>query len=106
MAAAATSIPDHSTDAFVPRSLLRPSLLNSPLPLASPPFCLVSLVIQSERKTGAIKATAVCYRLQKPGAVVQPSAPIIISAGPNGKSHTLEEKYLICPLHKDQQLHS
>lgn len=37
----------------------------------------------------AIKATAVCYRLQNLGALVRPSAPIIISARPPRKARAL-----------------
>lgn len=59
----------------------------------------------SARGAGAIKATAVCYRLQNPGppSVRQPQSSYL--RGPSGKPHTLEEKYLICPLCEDQLSH-
>lgn len=85
-AAAAAASPDHSTDAFVPRSL---SLLNPP----PPPrlllyFRLVSLVNQCER-SGGYQSHRCLLQTSKPGAPVHPSAPIIISARPQRKaSHT------------------
>lgn len=73
----------------------------SPLPLRSPRL----LGDRAREEWGAIKATAVCFRLQNPGrpSVRQPQSSYL--PGPSGKPHTLEEKYLICPLCKDQQSH-
>ena len=86
------------------RCLLRPPLLNPPSS-PSPLFFDWCLWWSSVRRAGAIKATAVCYRLQNPGppSVRQPQSSYLW--GPSGKPHTLEEKYLICPLCKDQQSH-
>lgn len=79
-----------STDAFVP--------LFAPLPtLAFFFFCLVSLVIQCER-SGGYQSHCCLLQTSNPGALVHPSAPIIISARPPRKPRTLEEKYLISPL--------
>lgn len=100
-AAAAATSPDHSTDAFVPCTVLNPPL---PLLIFSSLFawCLWWSIV---RGAGAIKATTVCYRLQNPGppSIRQPQSSYL--RGPSGKPHTLEEKYLICPLCKDQQSH-
>ncbi|KAM7406572.1 hypothetical protein PAMP_000943 [Pampus punctatissimus] len=61
--------------------------------------------LQFREEREAIKATAVCYRLQNPGppSVRQPQSSYL--QGPSGKPRTLEEKYLICPHCKDQQSH-
>lgn len=83
---AATSF-ENSTDAFVPHSPPRPLLF----------FCLVSLVIQCER-SGGYQSHCCLLQTSKPGALVHPSAPIIISVRPLRKPLTLEEKYLISSL--------
>lgn len=83
-AAAAAASPDHSADAFVPRSLLRPPLLNPP-PRLLLYFRLVSLVIQCER-SGGYQSHRCLLQTSKPGAPVHPSAPIIISARPQRKA--------------------
>lgn len=104
---AAAVSPVHSTDAFVPCSCahLHPPLLNLTPPslssLLSPGF-FGDLLWE---EWGAIKATAVCFRLQnpRPPSIRQSQSSYLL--GPSGKPHTLEEKYLICPLSKDQQSH-
>lgn len=95
VAAAASS--DHSTDAFVPAHS------HSFTPSSS--LLAGSLWWSSVRGAGAIKATAVCSRLQNPGppSIRQPQSSYL--RGPGGKPRTLEEKYLICPLCEDQQSH-
>lgn len=84
---AATSS-ENSIDAFVTHSHRPP-----------PPFffCLVSLVIQCER-SGGYQSHRCLLQTSKPGALVHPSAPIIISARPLRKPRALEEKYLISSL--------
>lgn len=88
-ARAATST-ENSTDAFVPHF---PPPATAPLPF----FCLVSLVIQCER-SGGYQSHRCLLLTSNPGALVHPSAPIIISARPLRKPRTLEEKYLISSL--------
>lgn len=92
---AATSS-ENCTDAFVPHS-------NPPTPYFFF-FCLVSLVIHCER-SGGYQSHGCLLQTSKPGALVHPSAPIIISARPLRKPRTLEEKYLIFLFCKDQQPH-
>lgn len=93
---------------FPPLSFSTPSLLTPPPPrprLLLPSFRLVSLVIQCERSGGYQSHHCLTVRLQNPGppSVRQPQSSYL--RGPSGKPHTLEEKYLICPLCKDQQSH-
>lgn len=85
---AATSS-ENSIDAFVTHSH------TPPLPFLF--FCLVSLVIQCER-SGGYQSHCCLLQTSKPGALVHPSAPIIISARPLRKPRALEEKYLISSL--------
>lgn len=77
-----------------------------------PPFLVFSFhrvasVTESMRSWGgAIKAGDGCFQTSNPGAPACPLARLSVS--PNhgisaAESLTLEEKYLICPLWKDQQ---